>query len=242
LQTMTDLAQRYASVLQKIEAAAIAAGRESHAVRLLAVSKTFDAALVQALWDKGQRAYGENYVQEAVAKIEALKHLKPEIEWHLIGPLQSNKTAVVAENFDWVQTIDRFKIAQRLNEQRPAHLSPLQVCIQVNVDGGLTKSGLDCTSGLQALLDMSHQIGGLERLTLRGLLAIPEPESDKAKQQAVFAKVRVAFDFLNKNLSADRQLDTLSMGMSADFEAAIAVGSTMVRIGSSIFGERPKSA
>ncbi len=235
---MTDLAQRFLSVLQKIEVASIAAGRESNAVRMLAVSKTFDAALVQALWDKGQRAFGENYVQEAIAKIEALKHLKPEIEWHLIGPLQSNKTAIVAENFDWVQTIDRLKIAQRLNDQRPAHLPPLQVCIQVNVDGGKTKSGVDCTSSLQALLDMARQIGALPRLSLRGLLAIPEPESDASKQQAVFAKVRLAFDFLNQNLKADCQLDTLSMGMSADFEVAIAAGSTMVRIGSSIFGER----
>jgi PLP dependent protein len=236
---MTDLAQRYVRVLQQIEASAIAAGRESGAVRLLAVSKTFDAALVQALWDKGQRAYGENYVQEGVAKIEALAHLKPQIEWHLIGPLQSNKTAIVAENFDWVQTIDRLKIAQRLNDQRPAHLPPLNVCIQINVDGGLTKSGLDCTSSLQALLDMAREIGSLQRLNLRGLLAIPEPESDAAKQQAVFAKVRVAFDFLNQNLNSPRKLDTLSIGMSADFEAAIAAGSTMVRIGSSIFGERP---
>jgi pyridoxal phosphate enzyme (YggS family) len=209
-------------------------------VRLLAVSKTFGSEAVEAAWNAGQRAFGENYVQEAVTKIEALAHLKPNIEWHLIGPLQSNKTAVVAENFDWVQTIDRFKIAQRLNDQRPAHLPPLNICIQINVDGGLTKSGLDCTHGLQALLDIARQIGGLERLSLRGLLAIPEPESDRAKQQAVFAKVRAAFDFLNEKLSADRQLDTLSMGMSADFESAIAAGSTMVRIGSGIFGDRPK--
>jgi PLP dependent protein len=235
---MTDLAQRFLSVIQKIETTAIAAGRESDAVRLLAVSKTYGAARVQALWDKGQRAYGENYVQEAVIKIEALAHLKPSIEWHLIGPLQSNKTAIVAENFDWVQTIDRLKIAQRLNDQRPAHLPPLNVCIQINVDGGTTKSGLDCTSSLQALLDMARQIGGLQRLTLRGLLVIPEPEDDLVKLQAVFAKVKAAFDFLNANLGANQQLDTLSMGMSADFEAAIAAGSTMVRIGSAIFGER----
>jgi pyridoxal phosphate enzyme (YggS family) len=211
-------------------------------VRLLAVSKTFGAGAVQAAWDAGQQAFGENYVQEAIAKIETLHQLKPQIEWHLIGPLQSNKTAVVAENFDWVQTIDRIKIAQRLNGQRPVHLPPLNVCIQVNVDGGFTKSGVDCTSNLQALLDIALQIDALPRLTLRGLLAIPEPETDKAKQQAVFAKVRQAFDFLNQNLTTDRQLDTLSMGMSADFEAAIAAGSTMVRIGSAIFGERFKNA
>jgi pyridoxal phosphate enzyme (YggS family) len=125
-------------------------------VRLLAVSKTFGAASVQEAWNAGQRAFGENYVQEAIAKIETLAPIRSNLEWHLIGPLQSNKTAVVAENFDWVQTIDRFKIAQRLNEQRPAHLPPLNVCIQVNVDGGHTKSGLDCTTSLQALLDMAR--------------------------------------------------------------------------------------
>ncbi len=236
---MNELAKRYQDVTDAVAQAALAAQRASGAVRLLAVSKTFGADAVHAAWNAGQRAFGENYVQEAVTKIEVLKNLKPEIEWHLIGPLQSNKTAVVAENFDWVQTIDRLKIAQRLNEQRRAHLPPLQVCIQVNVDGGLTKSGLDCTSGLQPLLDMARQVGGLQRLTLRGLLAIPEPESDKVKQQVVFKKVRSAFDFLNQN---GFKLDTLSMGMSADFEAAIAAGSTMVRIGSSIFGDRSKTA
>ncbi len=239
---MTDLAKRFKSARQKIEAAATAAGREAHSVRLLAVSKTFDASLVQALSDKGQRAYGENYVQEAIAKIEALTALRGRIEWHLIGPLQSNKTAIVAENFDWVQTIDRFKIAQRLSDQRPSHLPPLQVCIQVNVDGGLTKAGIDCTSSLQGLLSLARQMEDLPRLKLRGLLAIPEPEIDVTRQQAVFAKVKAAFDFLNANLDAGHQLDTLSMGMSADFEAAIAAGSTMVRIGSSIFGERTKNA
>ena len=211
-------------------------------VRLLAVSKTFDAASVQVAWQAGQRAFGENYVQEAVAKMGALAAIRGDIEWHLIGPLQSNKTAVVAEHFDWVQTIDRLKIAQRLNDQRPTHLPRLNVCIQVNVDGGQTKSGVDCTTSLQALLDMAREVSALPRLALRGLLAIPEPENDRAKQQAVFAKVRVAFDFLNSNLSADQQLDTLSMGMSADFEAAIAAGSTMVRVGSAIFGARQYAA
>lgn len=242
---MTDLAKRFLSVTQKIEAVTLAAGRKSSSVRLLAVSKTFEAALVKALWDKGQRAFGENYVQEALAKIEALKSVRTaenSIEWHLIGPLQSNKTAVVAEHFDWVQTIDRLKIAQRLSDQRPAHLPPLNVCIQVNVDGGQTKSGIDCTASLQALLDLARQINALPRLTLRGLLTIPEPENDAAKQQAVFTKARTAFDFLNANLDASHQLDTLSMGMSADFEAAIEAGSTMVRIGSSIFGDRARNA
>lgn len=242
---MTDLAHRHQRVIQKIAATACAAGREPASVRLLAVSKTFESTCVDTLFHKGQRAFGENYVQEAVAKIEALKnlrHAENPIEWHLIGPLQSNKTAVVAAHFDWVQTIDRFKIAQRLSAQRPAHLPPLNVCIQANVDGGATKSGVDCATSLQTLLDMAREVSALPRLTLRGLLVIPEPENDKAKQQTVFAKVRAAFDFLNSNFGADQQMDTLSMGMSADFEAAIAAGSTMVRIGSGIFGERAKVA
>jgi pyridoxal phosphate enzyme (YggS family) len=239
---MTDLAQRFLSVIQKIEATALAVERKPASVQLLAVSKTFESVLVDALWHKGQRAFGENYVQEALAKIEALKNLRTPtnpIEWHLIGPLQSNKTAVVAEHFDWVQTVDRLKIAQRLNDQRPAHLPPLNVCIQVNVDGGITKSGIDCRVGSEALLDLARQVHALPRLTLRGLLAIPEPELDVAKQQAVFAKVKTMFDYLNQH---GCNLDTLSMGMSADFEAAIAAGSTMVRVGSAIFGERPKNA
>jgi PLP dependent protein len=218
-------------------------------VRLLAVSKTFGAEAVQAAWNEGQRAFGENYVQEAVDKIHALVHLQSvsdsSIEWHLIGSLQSNKTALVAEHFDWVQTVDRLKIAQRLNDQRPAHLPPLNVCIQINVDGGANKSGLDCTDsdmphsvGLEAALALARQIGDLPRLILRGLLAIPEPESDAIKQAAVFARVKAVFDYLNANLDAAHQLDTLSMGMSADFEAAIQSGSTMVRIGSGIFGHR----
>ncbi len=214
-------------------------------VRLLAVSKTFGADAVEAAWAAGQHAFGENYVQEAVDKIKALAHLQPAIKWHLIGPLQSNKTAVVAEHFDWVQTVDRLKIAQRLNDQRPAQLPPLHVCIQINVDGGANKSGLDCkdvdvpnSAGLEAALVLARQIGTLPRLVLRGLLAIPEPEADPDKQQAVFARVKAVSDFLNANLSADQQLDTLSMGMSADFEAAIQAGSTMVRVGSAIFGDR----
>ncbi len=240
---MTDLAKRFSRVTQKIDATALAFGREPSSVQLLAVSKTFEAALVETLFDQGQRAFGENYVQEAIAKIEALKSLrtagKP-IAWHLIGPLQSNKTAVVAEHFDWVQTIDRLKIAQRLSDQRPTHLPPMNVCIQVNLDGGENKSGLVVRGeeGLQALLALARQIGGLERLVLRGLLAIPEPDPDKAKQQAIFAKVKAVFDYLNLQ---GCKLDTLSMGMSADFEAAIAAGSTMVRVGSAIFGERSKN-
>jgi pyridoxal phosphate enzyme (YggS family) len=208
-------------------------------VRLLAVSKTFEASAVEAAWLAGQRAFGENYVQEAVDKIKALTHLTPKIEWHLIGPLQSNKTAVVAEHFDWVQTIDRLKIAQRLNDQRPAHLPPLNVCIQINVDGGANKSGLDSP---EAALVLARQIGLLPRLALRGLLAIPEPQKDTARQSAVFSRVKAVFDFLNANLDSKLPLDTLSMGMSADYAAAIQAGSTMVRVGSSIFGQRQYNA
>lgn len=246
---MNQLAKRFDSVTHNIQAAALAAKRAPPSVQLLAVSKTFEAALVQALWDKGQRSFGENYVQEAAAKMEALSHLKPQIDWHLIGPLQSNKTAIVAAHFDWVQTVDRPKIAQRLNDQRPEHLPPLNVCIQVNVDGGVNKSGVDCTdfdsphgTTAQALLDMARQIGGMKRLHLRGLLAIPEPQPSADKQQAVFSKVKAIFDFLNAQLDAAHQLDTLSMGMSADYAPAIAAGSTMVRVGSAIFGARAKSA
>jgi PLP dependent protein len=228
---MLDLARRLSAITNQLP---------SH-VRLLAVSKTFGADSVQAVWEAGQRAFGENYVGEAVEKIKVLAPIRDSVQWHLIGPLQSNKTALAAEYFDWVQTIDRIKIAQRLNDQRPAYLPPLNVCIQVNVDGGANKAGLDVQNaiGLQAALDMARQIGALGRLHLRGLLAIPEPQSDKVKQQAVLAKVKAVFDYLNAN---GCKLDTLSMGMSADFEAAIAAGSTMVRIGSAIFGERLKIA
>jgi hypothetical protein len=225
---MTDLTTRLRAVTSQLP----------HQVRLLAVSKTFGADAVESAWEADQRAFGENYVQEAVEKIKALAHLKPAPEWHLIGPLQSNKTALVAQHFDWVQTIDRFKIAQRLSDQRPAELPALQVCIQINVDGGITKSGVDCTGSPDAALVLARQIGSLPRLMLRGLLVIPEPQADPVLQHAVFAKARAVFDDLNANLDEGHQLDTLSMGMSADFEAAIAVGATMVRIGSRIFGDR----
>lgn len=242
---MTDLTQRYQQVKHDIQQAALMAGRAPDSVHLLAVSKAFAAEDVEALFHAGQRSFGENYVQEAVAKIQALKSLQPSIQWHLIGPLQSNKTAIVAEHFDWVQTVDRLKIAQRLSEQRPAHLPPLHVCIQVNLDGGHNKSGIDCMSvnfdtgaGLQALQTLACQIGLLPRLTLRGLLAIPEPYHDFAAQQMAFTRVKALFDWLNQQLHTNHPMDTLSMGMSADFPAAIASGSTLVRVGSAIFGQR----
>lgn len=232
--------------MSSIATSLAAIGRELPAhVRLLAVSKTFPAQDIQTAWQAGQSAFGENYVQEAVEKIIMLAPLRqassgatPPIEWHLIGPVQSNKTALIARHFDWVQTIDRLKIAQRLSAQRPPELPALQVCLQVNVDGGTTKSGIDCLHSPQAALDMACQIACLPALTLRGLLAIPEPSTDPQQQYAVFCKVKAVFDAINAQAGLLQPLDTLSMGMSADYPAAIAAGATMVRIGSAIFGQR----
>jgi pyridoxal phosphate enzyme (YggS family) len=204
-------------------------GRDPGSVRLLAVSKTFGAEAVADAHAAGQTAFGENYIQEAVDKITALAHLP--LEWHCIGPIQSNKTRLVAEHFHWAHTVDRLKIAQRLNEQRPAHLAPLQVCVQVNVDGGPTKSGVTPDEALA----LAQAVAALPRLRLRGLMCIPEPAADFVAACALFARARALFDQLN---SAQMGLDTLSMGMSADLEAAIASGSTMVRVGSAIFGAR----
>jgi pyridoxal phosphate enzyme (YggS family) len=206
-----------------------AAGRPDNAVSLLAVSKTFGADAVQSAYAAGQTAFGENYIQEAVEKITQLRQLP--LQWHCIGPIQSNKTRLVAEHFDWVHTIDRLKIAQRLSEQRPAHLPPLQVCIQVNVDGGSTKSGV----APDAALALAQAVAALPRLKLRGVMSIPEATTDFVAACTLFTCVRDLFDTLN---GAGLALDTLSMGMSADLEAAIASGSTLVRVGSAIFGGR----
>jgi pyridoxal phosphate enzyme (YggS family) len=201
-------------------------------VRLLAVSKTFDAPAVRAAFEAGLGAFGENYVQEGVAKIEALADLRERIEWHCIGPLQSNKTRPVAEHFDWVHGIDRLKIAQRLSEQRPAHLPPLQVCLQVDVDGGANKSGV----GVAEAPALARAVAALPRLVLRGIMAIPEPAPDFEAQRALFLRATAVYESLRAEGLA---LDTLSMGMSADLEAAIAAGSTMVRVGTALFGGRP---
>ncbi len=217
---------------RRIALACAKAGRAEDAVRLLAVSKTFDADAVRQAWSAGQLAFGENYVQEGVDKVQRLRAAGCDgIEWHCIGPLQSNKTRVVAEHFDWVQSVDRLKIAQRLSEQRPEGLAPLQVCVQVNVDGGPSKSGV----APHEALELAHAVAALPRLCLRGLMCIPEPEPDFARACAVFGRARALFDELKARGLA---LDTLSMGMSADLEAAIASGSTMVRVGSAIFGAR----
>jgi len=213
----------------RIARAAEAAGRNAAEVRLLAVSKTWPADSVREAAAAGQRAFGENYVQEGAEKVDALAALG--LEWHFIGPLQSNKTRLVANRFAWVHSIDRLKIAERLSAQRDAHLPPLELCIQVNVSGEESKSGV-APAELPAL---AHAVAGLPRLRLRGLMAIPEPTSDVALQRARFAALRELRDRLN---AGGLTLDTLSMGMSDDLEAAIAEGSTMVRVGTAIFGSR----
>ena len=228
---MTMIAKNLQTLRERIAAACIVAGRKPAAVHLLAVSKTFDAQAVKQAFAAGQTAFGENYIQEAVQKIAELRQLP--LQWHCIGPIQSNKTRLVAEHFDWVHTVDRLKTAQRLSEQRPAHLAPLQVCIQVNVDGGASKSGVLPEEALA----LAQQVATLPNLRLRGIMSIPEPAPDFEAACAVFAKVKTVFDDLN---AAGLALDTLSMGMSADLEAAIASGSTMVRVGTAIFGGRPK--
>lgn len=227
---MTTIPDNLQRVRVRIQQACQAAGRPDDAVRLLAVSKTFGPDAVEQALAADQSAFGENYVQEGLEKIETLK-TRSGIEWHLIGPLQSNKTRPVAEHFDWVQSVDRLKIAQRLSDQRPEHLPALQVCIQVNVDGGTTKSGVSPAE----LPELAHAVAKLPRLRLRGLMCIPEPAPDFDTARGVFAQARQLYDRLRADGLA---LDTLSMGMSADLEAAVAGGSTMVRVGSAIFGNR----
>ena len=226
---MTLIAENLQAVHERIRQAAGAAHRSPEGVRLLAVSKTFDAAAVTAAWQAGQRAFGENFVQEALDKIAVLGHF--DIEWHFIGPSQSNKTHPIAEHFVWVHSLEREKIARRLNEARPPHLPPLNVLIQVNISGEASKSGV--APGEERAL--AEAIRTLPRLRLRGLMAIPEPTPDGALQRRRFALLRS----LQQALQADdRNVDTLSMGMSDDLEAAVAEGSTMVRIGTAIFGSR----
>ena len=226
----TQLPTQLRSVRARVAAACQTAGRAASEVTLLAVSKTVEPEVVEQAFEAGQTAFGENYIQEGVEKIIQLRHLP--IEWHCIGPIQSNKTRLVAEHFDWVQTLDRLKIAQRLSEQRPLGLPPLQVCIQVNVDGGANKSGVLPGEALA----LAQGVAALPNLRLRGIMSIPEPASDFAAACALFARVKAVFDALNATGMA---LDTLSMGMSADLEAAIMSGSTMVRVGTAIFGARP---
>lgn len=256
---MTTIAGNLQQLRARMDAACASARRPVADVTLLAVSKTFGADAVREAVAAGQRLFGENYIQEAVEKILAIRHGEAEClrlsasrhssgvgspqagplllptEWHCIGPVQSNKTRLVAEHFDWVHTVDRLKVAQRLSEQRPGGLAPLQVCIQVNVDGGTNKSGVAPDDALS----LAQAVAALPRLALRGIMTIPEPVDGFAAQRAVHARTRVLFDALRPQLPAGVVWDTLSMGMSADLEAAIDAGSTMVRVGTALFGGRP---
>ncbi|KQW35492.1 YggS family pyridoxal phosphate-dependent enzyme [Rhizobacter sp. Root404] len=229
---MAMIADNLQQVHERVAAACTQATRPVRSVTLLVVSKTFDAGAVREAVAAGEHRFGENYVLEGVEKIAALADLRAQLEWHLIGPLQSNKTRIVAEQFDWVHSVDRLKIAQRLSEQRPAHLPPLQVCLQVNISGEPSKSGLRPDE----VPDVARAVDVLPRLTLRGLMAIPEPATDLAAQRAPHRALRELLTRLRAGGLTG--LDTLSMGMSADLEAAIAEGATIVRIGSAIFGAR----
>jgi pyridoxal phosphate enzyme (YggS family) len=228
---MGTIANKLQSVHQRIQAACVACGRPADGVHLLAVSKTFGADAVREAHAAGQRAFGENYVQEALAKIAALGDLRSQIEWHLIGPLQSNKTRDVAAAFDWVHSVDRLKIAERLSAQRPADRPPLQLCLQVNISGEASKSGL-----LPAeVAAVAAQVAALPRVVLRGLMAIPEPVADLQAQRLPH---RALCELMAAVNATGLGLDTLSMGMSADLEAAVFEGATLLRVGSAIFGGR----
>lgn len=228
---MSVIAANLQAVHRGVAAAAQQAGRVPEDVALLAVSKTVAPGIVREAFAAGQRAFGENYVQEGVEKIAALADLRSQIAWHFIGPLQSNKTRLVAEHFDWVHAIDRLKIAQRLSEQRPAGMAPLQVCIQVNISNEASKSGV----APEDVPELARAVAAMPGLRLRGLMAIPEPASDPAAQRRPFAAMRALSQSLR---AAGLPLDTLSMGMSGDMDAAIAEGATIVRIGTAIFGAR----
>ena len=240
---MGRITNQLMAIQYRIDAAAEEYGRDPETIQLIAVSKTFPSAAIEETMHAGQRAFGENYVQEAVDKIKQLDKLRPWLEWHFIGPLQSNKTAEIAEHFDWMHTIDRLKIAERLSVQREPHarLGPLQICVQVNISGEESKSGVHPSEALA----LCEQIAPLRGLTLRGLMAIPEPTQNPNEQRKSFAAVRELFESIRmqKEMTAGfHNFDTLSMGMSEDLEAAIAEGATMIRVGSAIFGQRPPSA
>jgi pyridoxal phosphate enzyme (YggS family) len=226
---MTTIASNLQAVRAAMRDAALAAGRHAEDIGLLAVSKTFPAEAIREAYETGQRRFAESYVQEALHKMEALHDLS--IEWHYIGPIQSNKTRPIAEHFAWVHSIDRLKIAERLSAQRPADMPPLQVCIEVNISGEASKSGVPPDE----VAAMAQTVAALPNLKLRGLMAIPAPTEDVAEQRAAFARLRGIFEQLNKR---GLQLDTLSMGMSHDFESAIREGATVVRVGTAIFGAR----
>ncbi|UAA39785.1 YggS family pyridoxal phosphate-dependent enzyme [Paraneptunicella aestuarii] len=227
---MLTIANRLKSALDTIQDSALKAGRNPQEILLLAVSKTKPNQAIREAWNAGQRMFGENYVQEGIQKIADLSDLEG-IQWHMIGPLQSNKTKVVAEHFDWVQSVDRAKIAERLNEQRPEDLAPLQVCIQVNISDEDSKSGLLP----EEVMPLAETISQLPRLNLRGLMAIPAATESEQEQRFAFTQMQDLYHQLKQKYP---QVDTLSMGMSGDVDMAIACGSTMVRIGTAIFGAR----
>jgi len=231
---MATIASNIQQVHQRISRACALSQRPVRSVTLLVVTKTFGPDAVREAFAAGERRFGENYVQEGIDKIAALAELHSQAEWHLIGPLQSNKTRVVAEQFDWVHSVDRLKIAQRLSEQRPAQLAPLQVCLQVNISGEASKSGLAPGD----VAEVARQVATLPGVRLRGLMAIPEPAGDFEAQRTPHRALRLLMEQLNADGLA---LDTLSMGMSADLDAAVAEGATMVRVGSAIFGSRAPS-
>jgi len=226
---MTTIGDKLQQVRERIARACDACGRDPAEITLLAVSKTFGPEAVRDAHAAGQLAFGENYLQEAVEKMALLADLR--LAWHCIGPIQSNKTRLVAQHFDWAHTVDRLKVAQRLSEQRLLHLPPLQVCVQVNIDGAATKAGV----APEAALDLARAVAALPRLRLRGLMSIPQPQPDFDAQ---FAVHRQLADLAARLRDAGLPIDTLSMGMTADLEAAIHAGSTLVRVGTAIFGAR----
>lgn len=234
---MSAISQNLQAVRNNIYVSAKAAERNPDDVRLLAVSKSWDAQAILDAVRAGQRTFGESYEQEAIGKMMAVKAIEPglELEWHFIGPIQSNKTRSIAEHFDWVHAVDRERIAQRLSDQRPTNRLPLNVCIQVNVSNEDTKSGI----AAEETLALAQVITALPRLRLRGLMAIPEPEDDPKKQREAFATLKTLFDEICQQ---GFEMDTLSMGMTDDMAAAIAEGSTIVRVGTAIFGQREKYA
>lgn len=237
---MTTIDERLQQVRARIARGCAQHGRDPAGVRLLAVSKTWGPEAVWQAWQAGQRDFGENYVQEGVEKVRSLRALgASDLVWHFIGPLQSNKTRPVAEHFDWVHSIDRLKIAQRLSEQRPPGLQPLQVCLQVNLDGGANKAGVPAAEALA----LAQQVAALPRLQLRGLMCIPEPAPDFAAACRVFGQLAALRGQMQmQGQMPEQRLDTLSMGMSDDLEAALASGSTLLRVGSAIFGPRAYAA
>ena len=228
-----DIQHNLNLIHQKIKTACEEATRNQNTVKLLAVSKTKPISAILSAYQAGQIAFGENYVQEGVEKIQYFESQGINLEWHFIGPLQSNKTRLVAEHFDWMQTLDRAKIADRLNEQRSPHKVPLNVLIQVNISNETSKSGVQPNE----ILSLAKHVENLPHLRLRGLMAIPEPTDDVAQQEQTFRQMRTLFETLQQALP-HAQIDTLSMGMTDDMQAAIKCGSTMVRVGTAIFGKR----